>query len=373
MRSPADMETEDMRKIIESAKVGTTLLVKQAGGRATRYTVRGISGRKARQLALDGSRGVMRVLFDDGEVWIRDAKARASDEKAYRRVMLVQLVKQQAPAPELLRDMAIREAGLPPGYDIELHPRGFQAYSHTDGEPVGEVQASAWVAVCKCWEHHAQLPFVLPPNYTVISSRGGFCYQLPVPGTGTHGQGQILRTAAEAVIDAWRHALDHQRLEHERTDERLILDLPRGYAIEPGDPGFHRAVLDDSGWVGAARTSTSEAVVDALVHAIEQLETTVGRHRTTAIDRDVARADASRCRRALQQIREIANGSERSGKELPSGEMPEQVVSDVGHALRVESKGREDGWKSASRMLLEQPGLTWAAAGMPGLKPSKTG
>jgi hypothetical protein len=209
--SAANMQTEDMRKIIESAKVGDTILVKQAGGRATRYTVRGISGRKARQLALDGSRGAMRVLVDDGEVWIRDAKARAADEKAYRRVMVVQLVKPQAPAPELLRDMAVREAGLPPGYDIELDPSGFK--TTLDGAPIG-VHASAFVAVCKAWSNWAS-------RITEVSDGRG---------------------------------------------KRMLARLPNGYTIESGEPSFFRAVFDESGWIGVTRDSTGEAVIDAWTH-----------------------------------------------------------------------------------------------------------
>jgi hypothetical protein len=386
------MNTEDMRKIIESAKVGDTLLVRPAGGRQATYKVRKVSGKKTRKLDLDGRRGTMWVLVVNAErVWLRDASA-SNDGSSHRRVMSVSLA-EFAPAEEpprsiaeVLRSMVIREAGLPPGYDIELHPLGrFQAARN--GEPVYAVVESAWVAGCNAWRHHAEeserraelavlAKAILPPGYgtMTLDSPAGFVRYVAVldqpsrpvvsPCTRTH--------AVEAVVDAWAHwmskseALAADRwqciVSHAQADERLLLDLPRGYSIEPGEPGFYRACC--RGWVGGVRTSTAEAVVDALVHAIEQLETAVGRHRTTAIDRDVAKGDASRCRRALRQIREIAKGLEPSGKELASGEMPEQVVAEVGHALRIESKkASTGGWRSPDRM------LAWAAAGMPGLGP----
>ncbi len=45
-----------------------------------------------------------------------------------------------------------------------------------------------------------------------------------------------------------------------------------------------------------------------------------------------------RCRQALQQILELAKGIKPSGDELTS-ELPEQVVAEVGHALRIEGRG----------------------------------
>jgi len=175
--------------------------------------------------------------------------------------------------------------------------------------------------------------------------------------------------AIEAIVDAWEdESAKFRKLANDRWDciadhaqakARVLDRLPPGYTIEPGSPGFYRAVFDESGWVesgwvGAVRESESEAVVDAWTHAHDRLLDTL-KHRTTAIDRDVARGDASRCRRALQKILEIAKGSEPTGKELPSGEMPEQVAAEVGHALRIESKRRD--WLS-----LAQPGLAWAVA-----------
>lgn len=314
------MNTEDMRKVITSAKVGDTIHVRPVRGRSTSYTVRKIVGRRARKLSLDGRRGAMRVLVDDGNaIWIREASARSSDGTAQLQVTSVRAAVQQAAKLEAIEgprskaDLAVLAAAvLPPGYDTMAldSPAGFVRYVAVRDEP----------------------------SRPVVS-----------PCTRSH--------AVEAVVDAWsdwvakKDALADERWQcivaHAQADERMLLDLPRGYSIEPGDPGFYRAVFDDAGWIGAVRTSTAEAVVDALVHAIEQLETTVGKHRTTAIDRDVARTDASRCRRALLQIREIAKGTEPSGLMLASGEMPEQVVAEVGHALRIESKGRDRSRSSA--------------------------
>jgi hypothetical protein len=295
------MNTEDMRKIIESAQVGDVLLVKSAGGRPTRYKVRKIGGKKARQLSLDGRRGAMRVLVDGGDqVWIREASARASDGSAHRRVQSLRnctttLNEKRAPDEPrscgmIMREKAIREAGLPSGYDIELNPRGFQPMAGS--EPAGTVHASAYVAVCECWKHWAM---------------------------------RADRQAELAVLDA--------------------AVLPSGYDVKILDAEIVRyvAVLDELKQPVASpatRVHAVEAVVDAWTHAHEQLAATLGRHRTTAIDRDVAKADASRCRRALQQIREISKAIEPSGKELPSGELPEQVVANVAHRLLVAASSR---------------------------------
>lgn len=328
------MLTTEMSPIIAAAQAGDTIVVRHAGGRPTTYNVRSAGGKKARELKLEGRRGSMRVLVDGGDqIWIREASARAIDGSAHRRVMEIRNMttapnEKRAPGKPrsigmILRDAAIREAGLPPGYDIELHPRGFQALC--DSEPAGDVHASAYVAVCSAWKH-------LADRHADESAK-----------------------ARKLAAERWTCIV-----ENERVEERLLRDLPPGYGIEPGDPGFFRAVFDDAGWAWTVRTSAAEAVVDAWMHAKGRLESDLSRHRTTAIDRDVAKADASRCRRALQQIREIAKGSEPTGKELKSGEMPEQVVAEVGHALRVESRDRGLGWRALGQ-LAAQPGLAWAA------------
>ena len=389
------MLTTEMSPIIAAAQAGDTIVVRPRGGRSTTYKVRSVGGRKARELKLEGRRGSLRVLVDGGDrIWIREASARASDGAAHRRVLELRAITKSAPVPDAqldggsdvracLRDMAIRKYGLPPGYDIELHPCGFQAYSHTDGEPVGEVQAHAWVAVCKCWQHHAEQAHRiaeaatltacgLPPGYDVKEhSVGGEPRYLAVLDEPSRPVVSPCERehAIEAIVDAWEdESAKFRKLANDRWDcivdyaqakARVLDRLPPGYTIEPGSPGFYRAVFDESGWVesgwvGAERESESEAVVDAWTHAHDRLLDTL-KHRTTAIDRDVARGDASRCRRALQKILEIAKGSEPTGKELPSGEMPEQVAAEVGHALRIESKRRD--WLS-----LAQPGLAWAVA-----------
>jgi hypothetical protein len=328
------MNTEEMRKIIASTKVGDTLHVKPASGRTTSYTVRKIRGRKARRLSLDGRRGAMRVLFDDGvKLWIRDA----SGGSALLRVTSVRASVQQEAELEQLEgpsskaELAVLSAAiLPPGYDTMTldSPAGFSRYVAVRDEPSRPV-------VSPCTRNHA----------------------------------------VEAVVDAWsdwvakKDALASERWQcivaHAQAEERMLLKLPAGYTIEPGDPGFYRAALDgalgkplaSAEWVGAIRTSAGEAVVDAWTHAKGVLEGALSRHRTTAIALDIARGDASRCRRALRQIREISKGIEPSGKELAGGEMPEQVATEVGHALRVESKARALGSDS---MMTGGPGtVSW--------------
>jgi hypothetical protein len=364
------MPTTEMSPIIAAAQAGDTIVVRHAGGRPTTYKVRSVGGRKARELKLEGRRGSMRVLVDGGDqIWIREASARASDRAAHRRVLELSAIT-RAPegseatltdrwdaAGQLLRDMAVREAGLPPGYDIELHPRGFQPARL--GVPVSPVQPSAWVAVCKCWQYHAEhaehdaqiavlSKGVMPPGYDTMTFfddvRAPFIAVLDEPGRPVVSP-CTRQYAVEAIVDAWSDESAKFRklatdrwdciVEHAQAEARVLDRLPPGYTIEPGDPGYFRAVEDVADWRGQIRTSSGEAVVDAWTHAKGKLLSTLS---TTATSRDVSRGDASRCRRALQQILEIVKGLEPTGMELKSGEMPEQVAAEVGHALRVESR-----------------------------------
>lgn len=125
----------------------------------------------------------------------------------------------------------------------------------------------------------------LPDGYTIIGEDGAHSYLLPIPGSDLAEQGATRSTIAEATVDAWSRAMQLEQ------DKR------------------HRDVAG------------SEA---RLRFAFAELEQT--------------RADLARHRRVLQQIDEIASGKRRSGREFDG--IPEQVVADVGHALRVESGHR---------------------------------
>lgn len=122
--------------------------------------------------------------------------------------------------------------------------------------------------------------------------------------------------------------------------------LPSGYSIETysyedaeGRPGtYHRAMFGSEliprGLAVFGYSDPNEAVIDAWAH---YADTQVREHEKTV----KALADAvgeikvgeSRCRRALQQISEIAHGLRPSSKALSDDCPPEQVVADVAHAM----------------------------------------
>jgi hypothetical protein len=73
--------------------------------------------------------------------------------------------------------------------------------------------------------------------------------------------------------------------------------------------------------------------------AIQVLAEANSQHAETKLELADARADAKRCRIALQQILEMTRGQSPSGAALPKAgaAIPEQVAAHVGQALRVES------------------------------------
>lgn len=92
-RGHPGVEVSEMSRIIAAARVGDVLRLRHAGGRPTRYKVRKESGKRARELGLDGQRGARRVLVNGGDaIWIREASAKASDGSAHRRVVEIRFV-----------------------------------------------------------------------------------------------------------------------------------------------------------------------------------------------------------------------------------------------------------------------------------------
>jgi hypothetical protein len=131
--------------------------------------------------------------------------------------------------------------------------------------------------------------------------------------------------------------------------------LPDSYEIGRTRGGFVALFVDSE--AGPEREDPWDAVFDAWEHEVrgwaEERETkakifdalsTSNAKLVSEFDRTLdqlaeARADAKRCRIALQQILEMTRGQSPSGAALPKAgaAIPEQVAAHVGQALRVET------------------------------------
>jgi hypothetical protein len=169
--------------------------------------------------------------------------------------------------------------------------------------------------------------------------------------------------------------------------------LPDSYEIGRTRAGF--VALHVEAEAGPEREDPWDAVFDAWEHEVngwaDERETlaknfdalSASNHRLVVeaekakVDLAEARADAKRCRIALQQILEMTRGQSPSGAALPKvgAAIPEQVAAHVGQALRAESmrgstvsvRSVTDGalaWAAASieRQMTEYPGRDEKAA-----------
>lgn len=123
--------------------------------------------------------------------------------------------------------------------------------------------------------------------------------------------------------------------------------LPDGYTIETerSDTGliWHVAMCGSTRVMphSIGRKDPLLAVIDAWAN---YADSQVSEHSKTVVALEsaqqakaVAEADAARCRRALQQIREVTASKRASGKQLPDDVAPEQVVADVAHAKAIKA------------------------------------
>jgi hypothetical protein len=169
----------------------------------------------------------------------------------------------------------------------------------------------------------------LPDSYEIGRTRGGFVALFVEAEAGPEREDPW-----DAVFDAWEHEV-------------------RGWADERD-----------------AKVNAIDSMTDRLLVAHVESE-------KAKLDLAEARADARRCRIALQQILEMTRGQSPSGAALPKAgaAIPEQVAALVGQALRVESmrgstvsvRSVTDGalaWAAASieRQMTEYPGRDEKAA-----------
>lgn len=161
-------------------------------------------------------------------------------------------------------------------------------------------------------------------------------------------QGQRLDTA-----DVWQdvgfkvavHATDGCIVPAPAPIDIARAQLPEGYEVGTAGAGYI-AILegDQPEEVGPERTNPWEAIVDAWRDCGRERQLTDVADNARACEeeamreRDEARLDAYRCRRALQQILEIVRVEPPSGRALPLDVSPESVVALVGHVLRCEGK-----------------------------------
>lgn len=149
-----------MSESIAAAKIGNTLMIRFVGGseNPTRYKVRKITGRKARELKLEGRRGAERWLVDGGsDVWIREeigGQRRATKDAGHRRVLSVEILGRSPIIVPIAVDISIARARLPEGYDIGITSAGYVAL-RDGGDPVevGREHANPWEAVGDAWAH----------------------------------------------------------------------------------------------------------------------------------------------------------------------------------------------------------------------------
>jgi hypothetical protein len=255
-----------------------------------------------------------------------------------------------------------------------------------------------------------------PTRYEVVGFKGGKARELQLEGQ--RGARRVLTFGGDEIwireyTGAQRRARTeegHRRVLSVEFADRImakpVLDpiakarLPDSYEIGRTRAGFVAMLCNDE--VAPERADPWDSVFDAWEHevsewaesrdamqgvintltesgrrAIQVLAEANSQHAETKLELADARADAKRCRIALQQILEMTRGQSPSGVALPKvgAAIPEQVAAHVGQALRAESmrgstvavRSITDGalaWATASieRQMTESPGRDEKAA-----------
>lgn len=138
------MQHDEMSKVFAALAVGDKVHVREAGGRLTPYTVRGIRGKAAREVWMAGRCKAGRVLVDDGStLWIRRSAKRTRDGSAHARVLEIKLDDGGLSAAVAAATAAARH--LPDGYSISTDPRadGFWYTPVFRGSKIGIAVAGA--------------------------------------------------------------------------------------------------------------------------------------------------------------------------------------------------------------------------------------
>jgi hypothetical protein len=166
----------------------------------------------------------------------------------------------------------------------------------------------------------------LPDSYEIGRTRGGFVALFVDSEAGPEREDPW-----DAVFDAWEHEVN-------------------GWAEE-------RDAKQDA--INSAITMVS-TLTESNHQVLQAVADAEARHAETKLALADARADAKRCRIALQQILEMTRGQSPSGAALPKvgAAIPEQVAAHVGQALRVESM-RPRGETIAVRSITDGV-LAWA-------------
>jgi hypothetical protein len=247
-----------------------------------------------------------------------------------------------------------------------------------------------------------------PTRYKVVGFKGGKARELQLEGKRgarrvlTDGGDEIWIREYTGAQRRARHEECHRRVLSVEFADRIVAKpvvdpiararLPDSYEIGRTRAGFVALFVEAE--AGPEREDPWDAVFDAWEHEVsgwaDERETlaksfdalSASNHRLVVeaenakVDLAEARADASRCRIALQQILEMTRGQSPSGAALPKAgaAIPEQVAAHVGQALRVESmresiavRSITDGvhaWAAASieRQMTEYPGRDEKAA-----------
>jgi hypothetical protein len=210
-----------------------------------------------------------------------------------------------------------------------------------------------------------------PTRYKVVGFKGGKARELQLEGK--RGARRVLTDGGTEIwireyTGAQRRARTeegHRRVLSVEFADRIVAKpvvdpiararLPDSYEIGKTRGGFVALHVDAE--AGPEREDPWDAVFDAWEHEVngwadereakskisDALEAS-NRKLIAEFDQTLdklaeARADAKRCRIALQQILEMTRGQSPSGAALPKAgaAIPEQVAAHVGHALRVES------------------------------------
>jgi hypothetical protein len=142
---------------------------------------------------------------------------------------------------------------------------------------------------------------------------------------------------------------------------------------DPWDAVFDAWEHEVNGWADERETlaKSFDALSASNQRAAQALAAMNSLHAEATRELAEARADAKRCRIALQQILEMTRGQSPSGAALPKAgaAIPEQVAAHVGQALRVESM-RPHGPTISVRSITDGA-LAWAA-GMQEIDAAKT-
>jgi hypothetical protein len=217
-----------------------------------------------------------------------------------------------------------------------------------------------------------------PTRYEVVGFKGGKARELQL-----EGQRGARRVLTDGGTEIWireytggqrraRTEEGHRRVLSVEFADRIVAKpvvdpiakarLPDSYEIGHTRAGFVAMLCNDE--VAPERADPWDAVFDAWEHevsewaesrdamrgmidtltesgrrAIQALAEANSQHAETKLELAESRADAKRCRIALQQILEMTRGQSPSGAALPKAgaAIPEQVAAHVGQALRVES------------------------------------